>query len=131
MLFKSKLVNILKSILLNIFRDAEVALKLLLEKQCKCVIITMGEEGAVFATKENPKPMHVKSPKITCIDSTGAGDSFIGCLTYLLATYKQLSLQSCIEISCFIAAESCTRSGTQLSFPDANVLNNILQKYSL
>ncbi|GJQ72440.1 hypothetical protein Trydic_g3516 [Trypoxylus dichotomus] len=62
----------------NTLHDAETALQILLEKGCKCIILTMGSEGAVFVSQEKTTPIHIKSPKIECVDSTGAGDSFIG-----------------------------------------------------
>lgn len=94
-----------------------------MEKGCQCVIITMGAQGAVFATKEEPAPVHVQAPQIDAADTTGAGDAFIGCLAYLLANYKSLPLKSSIEIACSIAAESCKHSGTQCSFPNAEFLH--------
>ncbi|KAI4456631.1 sugar kinase [Holotrichia oblita] len=110
-------------------QDAEIALKSFMKKGCQCVIITMGSEGAVFASKDDPTPIHVRAPKKQCVDSTGAGDSFIGCLAYLLAEYKQLPMNSCVSISCSMATDSCTKPGTQISFPDADILKNCMQQY--
>lgn len=89
----------------------------------------MGSEGAVFASKDDPTPIHVKASKTECVDSTGAGDSFIGCLAHLLAEYKQLSMNLCVSISCSIATYSCTKPGTQISFPDVDVLKKCIQQY--
>lgn len=60
---------------------------------------------------------------MNCIDSTGAGDAFIGALAYLLANRKDLSVEKCIEMSCIVAADSVTRPGTQISFPGPEILN--------
>lgn len=69
------------------------------------------------------KHHEIRSPAVTCIDSTGAGDAFIGALAYLVANRKDLSIEDCIEISCVVAADSVTRPGTQISFPGPDILN--------
>lgn len=44
--------------------SANEVLSLLLNQGCKIVIITLGSLGAVFASKNEPKPQWVKVPKI-------------------------------------------------------------------
>lgn len=46
-----------------------MALQKLLKKGCKSVLLTLGPEGALYGTKEKA-PIHIKSPKVTAIDST-------------------------------------------------------------
>lgn len=72
---------------------------------------------------ETGKYYEISSPVVECIDSTGAGDAFIGALAHLLANRKDLSIEDCIEISCVVAADSVTRPGTQISFPGPDILN--------
>lgn len=57
------------------------------------------------------------------MDSTGAGDAFIGALAYLLANRKDLDITEQILWSCIVAADSVTRLGTQISFPGPKILN--------
>lgn len=64
---------------------------------------------------------------MNCVDSTGAGDAFIGALAYLLANRSDLPIEKCIERSCFIAADSVTRPGTQISFPGPTILKTFEQ----
>lgn len=104
------------------FSDAERAVKILMDKGAKCVILTLGENGAIFATCDDPKPVKVASPSFTCVDSTGAGDAFIGALAFFLSTRKDLKLKRCIEAACYIASDSITRHGTQMSYADADIL---------
>lgn len=40
--------------------DQFKAIKILLDKGCETVIITLGSEGAVFATQKDRQPVHVK-----------------------------------------------------------------------
>lgn len=99
--------------------ECKIATSALLSFGCKCVILTMGKNGALFATKENPVPVHEPGePLEKPVDTTGAGDAFIGALAFLLAYYSTWSLQKQIRISCLIARESCMKQGTQASLPN-------------
>lgn len=108
-----------------IIREAEAAATELLSRGCQNVLITLGSQGAIFVNAQTKQFHHISSPKVNCIDSTGAGDAFIGALAYLLAQ-KHLSIEKCIEISCIVAADSVTRPGTQISFPGPGIINKCL-----
>lgn len=60
------------------------------------------------------------------MDTTGAGDAFIGALAYVLATNPNADLKKAVEVACFVASDSTTRPGTQISFPGPSVLKAIL-----
>lgn len=108
--------------LLLIFREAFNATKKLFQMGCNAIVLTLGSEGAVYMSKEISSPVHVKSPLVKCVDSTGAGDAFIGALAYLLAYRKKLTIIKQIEIACFVAAHTVTRPGTQMSYPGPEIL---------
>ncbi|WP_311408316.1 ribokinase [Liquorilactobacillus uvarum] len=55
------------------------AAKMLQAKGVKNVILTLGSEGAYYLT-ENNQEQAVPAFKVKAIDTTGAGDTFIGCL---------------------------------------------------
>lgn len=61
-----------------------------------------------------------------CLDSTGAGDAFIGALAYLMANRKDLDIKEQILKSCIIASDAVTRLGTQISFPGPEIFNRIM-----
>ncbi|CAG2065850.1 unnamed protein product [Timema podura] len=42
----------------------------LLDMGCNKVILTLGHQGAVFATQEDRTPIHVYSPKMKAVDTT-------------------------------------------------------------
>lgn len=105
-----------------IFRDAHKAIEHLLQRGCCSVILTLGCQGALYASRRKSKPTHIKSPVVKCVDSTGAGDAFIGTLAYLIANRIDLTIEKQIEIACFVASDSVTRTGTQTSFPGAEIL---------
>lgn len=44
--------------------SAKQVLLLLLQQGCKVVIITLGQLGAIFASKDEPEPQWVQVPKI-------------------------------------------------------------------
>lgn len=37
---------------------------------CQTVIITLGEDGAVFASSKEPKPIHIRAPKVEQVVDT-------------------------------------------------------------
>nr|CAI5836472.1 unnamed protein product [Callosobruchus analis] len=100
--------------------DARKAGLELLNKGCNNVIITLGRHGALYLNKTG-KITHVPSPAVTAVDSTGAGDAFIGALAYLLANKKELATEMCVGLACVAAADSVTKRGTQTSFPTFEV----------
>lgn len=57
-------VFISNTIKINNIESAYGVLSLLLNQGCKIVIITLGPLGAVFASKDEPKPQWVQVPKI-------------------------------------------------------------------
>uniref|UniRef100_A0A8D0GNR0 Ribokinase n=1 Tax=Sphenodon punctatus TaxID=8508 RepID=A0A8D0GNR0_SPHPU len=89
----------------------------LLERGCKLVIVTLGAEGCVLVSVDERIPKHVPTGKVAAVDTTGAGDSFVGALAFYLAYYPHLSMEEVIKKSNFIASVSVQASGTQTSFP--------------
>jgi ribokinase len=57
---------------------------------------------------------------VKALDTTGAGDAFVGSLAFFLAAGKSLS--DSIQRANRIAAVSVQSSGTQTSFPQASDL---------
>ncbi|KAM3962060.1 ribokinase [Aphomia sociella] len=115
------------SILTNMDVDlsnAPVALKKLIETGCETAIITLGENGAVYSSKQEPKPIHVLCDPVTPVDTTGAGDAFVGALATFLVTQKTFPMHQIIGAACKIATMSVTKEGTQTSYPtNFNVFN--------
>jgi ribokinase len=106
--------------------DAGDAVKVLLDQGCKKVIITMGSHGAVYGTREGLEPCHVLAEAVTPVDTTGAGDAFIGSLAFYLAKLPELSFHEIVSRSCKVAAISVQRPGTQTSFPRRQELPDVL-----
>jgi ribokinase len=93
--------------------EAEATARAWLRRGTRAVIITLGERGAVAvaggATERFP------AVGVNAVDSTGAGDAFIGSLAVFLAEGR--SLPEAVRWANAAAALSVTRPGTQTSLP--------------
>jgi ribokinase len=64
-----------------------------LAKLAKSAVITLGGDGAVFAEgagDHSGKSEHLPAKKVTPVDTTGAGDAFLGALTVALSKNSSL-----------------------------------------
>ncbi|HWD40023.1 MAG TPA: ribokinase [Fimbriimonas sp.] len=85
----------------------------LFDKGIKNVVITLGSEGAFFATPHNGRRLPTLS--VRAIDTTGAGDAFNGALaTFLL---QGRDLENAVQLANAVAAISTTRRGAIPSMP--------------
>uniref|UniRef100_A0A674H6Z5 Ribokinase n=1 Tax=Taeniopygia guttata TaxID=59729 RepID=A0A674H6Z5_TAEGU len=88
-----------------------------LEDAEKLVIVTLGAEGCMMISGDEPIPKHVPAGKVRAVDTTGAGDSFVGALAFYLAYYPTLSMEEMIRKSNCVASVSVQALGTQSSYP--------------
>lgn len=65
--------------------DPKAAAKILLEQGVDCVVVTLGQDGALLKTKT--VEVQVKGKERNVVDTTGAGDSFWGGFLSRLALY--------------------------------------------
>lgn len=93
-------------------KDCEAAIAYF-EKQGVQVIITLGEDGSI--TKENNKMIKIKSRKVKAIDTTAAGDSYIGALCMQLAQGNKM--KEALRFASDVAALCVTRRGAQVAIP--------------
>ena len=105
-------------------KEAENAAKVLIERGAVSVILTLGERGSLLVTDATTE--HVPVAPVKALDSTGAGDAFVGSLAFFLAAGKSLS--DSLKRANGIAAVSVQSSGTQTSFPEAKDLPPELMK---
>ncbi|XP_060042767.1 ribokinase isoform X2 [Erinaceus europaeus] len=97
--------------------DAGKAALMLMGRGCQVVIVTLGAGGCVMLSQTEPTPKHIPTETVKAVDTTGAGDSFVGALAFYLAYYPHLSLEEMLKRSNFIAAVSVQAAGTQSSYP--------------
>ena len=105
--------EILTGIAVKSLEDAEAAACKLRDMGASVVVITLGERGVLLL--DNEGSAHIPALKTKAVDTTGAGDAFIGTLAYFLALNKPL--QEGIKRANAVAAISVGRMGTQSSFP--------------
>lgn len=103
--------------------QAEAAARALQARGPKTVILTLGKRGAMYVEGDNPA-VYVSAEAVQAVDSTGAGDSFVGSFAYLIA--QQRPLHTAVEKACMIATRSVLKPGTQTSFPTRSEVADIL-----
>jgi len=81
----------------------------------RSIVVTLGERGAAVARLGEPATL-VRAPAVTAVDTTGAGDAFVGAFAVGLALGE--SAVDAARLGCAAAADSVTRLGTQTSYPD-------------
>lgn len=104
----------------NSIKEAERVASKLLQRVQQAVILTLGEKGAVVA--HHSSIFHVPAKKVTAVDATGAGDSYIGALVYSLQ--KGESYENAASFASEVSALTVSKYGGSDSFP---LLNNILE----
>jgi ribokinase len=99
---------------LNTLEDAKNAGDALLAKGVNVALITLGERGALFHSAD--QSVHVPALSAgTVIDTTGAGDAFVGGFSAALS--RGMAPIEAARFGCATAAISVTRRGTAPSMP--------------
>jgi ribokinase len=80
----------------------------------KNLLVTLGAAGAILRTK-NGEAIKATAPKTDVIDTTGAGDAFVGAFAAALNTKKEL--QIALEFAIKFASNSVGKKGAQSSYP--------------
>jgi len=86
----------------------------LLARGPELVIITLGARGAVLAQRGGPS-QHFPAEPVTAVDTTGAGDAFVGSLAYFLGSATPPP--EAVKRALLVATRSVQRAGAQASFP--------------
>lgn len=84
----------------------------LLAKGIGTVIVTLGSRGALLATPAQVR--RIPSVRVAPVDTTGAGDAFVGSFARYYAA--DLDLETALEKAVRYAADSVTRRGTQKAY---------------
>ncbi|MCE7060843.1 ribokinase [Dyadobacter sp. CY343] len=100
----------------------EQAARILIDKGCKNVIITLGSRGAYLRTSQGGT--FITSPSVKATDTTAAGDCFNGALAVAVSEGKPL--EQAVAFACEAAAISVTRMGAQSSMPTRREVDELL-----
>ena len=98
---------------LSTFEDASIAIKCIMGKGVKQVVITLGGRGVVYNSGE--KILHKPVPMVEVVDTTAAGDSFTGALAVALT--KGMSIDDAIDFANVVGTITVTKKGAQTSLP--------------
>lgn len=99
------------------------AIKELKNKGAKNIILTLGEKGGMYTDGEEVKDY--KALKVKAVDSTAAGDSFIGAFALKLA--ENATVSDALNFAVGVSALTVTRSGAQQSLPTQEELKLFLE----
>ena len=94
------------------------------ERLAVSVVVTLGERGALVVPRGEAAAW-VDAPRVVAVDTTGAGDAFVGAFAVGLALGR--SPVAAVRLGCAAAADSVTRRGTQASYADRAAADTILQ----
>ena len=104
--------------------DPPKALQRLLERGATVVIITLGERGLIWATRETSGSLPARKVKV--VDTTGAGDAFCGALAARLA--DGVPLPEALQFANAAGALAVTRQGAQPSLPTLAEIETMLAR---
>jgi len=116
--------------------SAEKAARVLLERGAQNVIVTLGNKGALIIDKDmspsrasrdhGDARKHVDTYQVNVVDTTAAGDAFIGGFTVALLQDK--SIENATKYGCVCGALATTKFGAQPSLPAKTDVENFLAK---
>src|SRR5689334_14394052 len=93
--------------------DTVDAATALLEK-VPAVVVTLGAAGSLYLARD-AEPLAVGAPQVTAVDSTGAGDTFVGALAVALG--EERPIREALAWAATAAALSVQRPGASASMP--------------
>ncbi len=106
--------------------SAREAARVLLERGVGCVVVTLGGEGAVVATRAGT--FHAAPFDVRAVDCTAAGDAFTGGLAVALS--EGLDLLSAVKFANACGAIAVTKEGAQPSMPTRVEVEELLRSQS-
>ncbi|HUG35193.1 MAG TPA: ribokinase [Anaerolineales bacterium] len=102
--------------------SAEKAAKQLLDRGARNVIVTLGSKGALIVNKAIIK--QVDAYKVEVVDTTAAGDAFIG--GFATALLQDKSLEESVRFGCACGALAVTKFGAQPSLPTKEEVEKLI-----
>ncbi|OOF76811.1 ribokinase [Rodentibacter caecimuris] len=97
----------------------------LLSKGLKNLIVTLGEKGSVWL--HGSEVTYIDPYKVNAVDTSGAGDAFIGCFAYYYV--KSQDIVESMKMASLFSAYSVTGHGTQSSYPTKTQFDTFKKHY--
>ncbi|MEW5506946.1 ribokinase [Pseudomonas antarctica] len=104
--------------------SARAAAQTLVTSGIRHVIVTLGEQGALYVGEEGT--FQVPGQRVVARDTTGAGDAFIGC--FVQHWNRDGDIRHAMEQAVAYSACSVTALGTQTSYPDSEAFTRFQQQ---
>ena len=100
----------------------------LLKRGVANAVLTLGESGALLVEGSSAEPVFEFIPafQVQVVDTTAAGDAFVGALATAMG--EGLSLSNAVRFASAVAALSVTRPGAQPSLPYRSEVDQFLRE---
>jgi ribokinase len=108
--------------------DARIVASVLHEQGIPKVVITLGSQGALLATSDGSgktRIIYQSAPVVQVIDTTAAGDCFVGALTVALTEGQ--SPEDALRFAVYASALKVTKFGAQSGLPTRAEVDAFLQ----
>ena len=116
--------SLLTGMPVDTFDDIRKAAGVLLRAGVRHVIVTLGAQGALWLA--GGREELIDGIGVDALDTTGAGDAFIGCFSHVLV--QSGDVLTALRRANQYAADSVTKRGTQTSYATAEGLSLLLQE---
>ncbi|PJG85993.1 ribokinase [Conservatibacter flavescens] len=117
--------EILTGLPVQSMEEIQAAASVLLSKGLKNLIVTLGDKGAVWLTED--KKVFIEPYPVKAVDTSGAGDAFIGCFAYHYIQSHDIA--ESMKMASLFAAYSVTGQGTQSSYPNKDQFEQLKQQH--
>ena len=107
--------------------SAERASHILLQRGAQNVIVTLGEKGALIVNSK--QVTHVDTFRVDVVDTTAAGDAFIG--GFSTALLQNMSLEESVRYGCACGALAASKFGAQPSLPGKEEVERLLSHFPI
>lgn len=105
--------------------SAQKCLDVLGRQGLGCVILTLGSDGCIYSSGDYRR--HFLAPDLRAVDTTGAGDAFLGC--FAAYTAGKATNQQAISRAVAFASASTQRYGAQESYLDMDQFEAFIQEF--
>jgi ribokinase len=98
--------------------DARIVATVLHQQGIPNVVITLGGQGAILASDDETgqtRVIYQQAPKVQVIDTTAAGDCFVGAFTVALA--EEQGAEDALRFAVYASALKVTKFGAQSGLP--------------
>ena len=107
--------------------SAFAAARVLAGRGIRHVVVTLGAAGALYVGEEGE--FSLPGQRVAALDTTGAGDAFIGCFAH--GRVQGMGLREAMQRAVAYSALSVTGRGTQTSYPEAAAFEDYLASLDL